>query len=169
VVLSIINYVLLTYHTLPSETKIGTLPYSVAIADIFFGVVFLADYLLAFYAAEDRLRYYFTWGSLFDLLTIIPALVWIVAPSTEESLWYLGIWRVLKSGRILRMYKILSFDHSEATRELAILGLMGGIFLFFSASAINAIEILAVNMGDDVKPSLTKWHDSLYFIIVTFR
>jgi hypothetical protein len=166
---SIINYVALTYHTLPTETSIGTLPYSVALADIFFGSVFLADYLLTFYAAEDRLRYYFTLGSFFDLLTIIPALVWLAAPSTEQSLWYLGIWRLLKSGRILKTYKILSFTQSEEKREMTILALMGFVFLFFSASAINAIEILAVNNGHDVKPSLTNWHDSLYFIVVTFR
>ena len=164
---AIVNYVLLTYHTLPDETQANS--NAVLAVDFTLGLFFLADYALTFYSAEDRLAFYFSLGSFVELVAILPTLAYPFAVDTGTSLWYLGVWRILKAGRIVRTYKILSFSQSEERRELTILGLLVFSFLFFSASMVNLLEVMSVLDNTKDNPRLTNWHDAFYFIIVTFR
>lgn len=164
---AIINYVLLTYHTLPEEERADS--QSVFLIDFLLGLVFLADYVLTFYAAEDRLAYYFSPASATELIAIVPTMVYPIAPNAETSLWYLGVWRILKALRVVKTYKVLSFSQSETKRELWILGLFVFTFLFFAASLVNMLEVLNTLEGTAVQPRLTNWHDAFYFIVVTFR
>ncbi|KAJ3201938.1 hypothetical protein HDU67_000972, partial [Dinochytrium kinnereticum] len=68
--------------------------------------------------------------------------------------------------RIYQAKKLLSFSETEEKRELTIVALSFCNFIFLSASVINALETLHVDKR--VNATLTTWHDSLYYIMVTF-
>ncbi|KAI9206395.1 uncharacterized protein BJ171DRAFT_611419 [Polychytrium aggregatum] len=166
---AICNYVLLTYAIDKTER------YSVKYFDVALASIFLSDYILSFYAAEDRLKFYFNLSSLIDLISIIPPFIYVFMLSQNVSdeeasadglyIWYLGLLRILRASRILRTYRLLSFSETEERRELTILALTFINFVFLSASAINAFE---TTITRPTPPSLTNWHDSLYYIMVTF-
>ncbi|TPX39479.1 hypothetical protein SeMB42_g06350 [Synchytrium endobioticum] len=158
-VISIINYIILTYRVVREEHR------NIKRLDLFLTFVFLSDYIISMYMAEDRLQFYVHPMSLIDLLSILPPIVYYIVKDVSSSVWFLGLIRIFRATRILRTYRLLSFSQSEESRELAILGLTFVNFLFLSASIINALESLELNHGP---PTLTTWHDSLYYIMVTF-
>ncbi|KAJ3024231.1 hypothetical protein HKX48_004504 [Thoreauomyces humboldtii] len=157
---AIINYVLLTYSIQRSERN------HIKYLDLFLATMFLADYAISFYTSEDRLRFYFNWASLVDLFSIVPPFVYVLISDTSQYVWFLGLLRILRASRILRTYRLLSFSETEEKRELTILGLSFMNFVFLSASIINALETINSAKADDA--SLSNWHDSLYYIMVTF-
>ncbi len=159
--IAIFNYVLLTYSIGNSDR------FTVKRVDVALASIFAIDYAISFYTAEDRLRFYFHFDSLIDLLSIIPPFIYVLVPDTSPFVWFLSVLRILRASRVLRTYRILSFSESEEKRELIILILTFLNFLFLSASLINALETLKGNQPQ--KPSLQNWHDSLYYIMVTFR
>ncbi|RKO91275.1 hypothetical protein BDK51DRAFT_27124 [Blyttiomyces helicus] len=138
-VLAIVNYVLLTYQVGRADRKL------IKYVDLFLATMFLIDYSLSMYTAEDRLRYYFDPSSLIDLVSIIPPFVYVIISETSQ---------------------LLSFSETEEKRELTILALSFTNFVFLSASIINALE--SINAGKKDDPTLLHWHDSLYYIMVTF-
>nr|KAJ3422998.1 hypothetical protein HK105_004957 [Polyrhizophydium stewartii] len=163
-ILAIINYVMLTYLVHYSERNERKL---IKNLDLFYAAIFLLDYALSFYTAEDRLRFYIHYLSLIDLLSIVSPFVFVLITSDTKFVWFVGLIRIFRATRILRTYRILAFSQSEETRELTAFVLNFANFIFFSASVINATESLVVTWN---KPaSLLNWHDSLYYIMVTFR
>lgn len=48
--------------------------------DLGLAVIFLIDYAISFYTAEDRLKFYFNTGSLVDMLSIIPPFIYYIIP-----------------------------------------------------------------------------------------
>ncbi|KAJ3091828.1 hypothetical protein HK102_013290 [Quaeritorhiza haematococci] len=159
-VVAILNYIILTYRDENHDKK------AMKWLDVGLATVFLFDYMISLYTAEDRLRFYFHPSSLIDLLSIIPPFVYVFIKKTDKFVWFLGLLRILRATRVLRTYRLISFQESEERRELTILALSFVNFLFLSASIINALETLEGNHRDP--PSLTTWHDSLYYIMVTF-
>ncbi|KAI9096539.1 hypothetical protein DFS34DRAFT_680664 [Phlyctochytrium arcticum] len=157
---AIVNYVLLTYSIQRSDRR------HIKYLDLFLATMFLFDYSLSLYTAEDRLRFYFNPGSLVDLLSIVPPFVYVLISETSQYVWFLGLLRILRASRILRTYRLLSFSETEEKRELTILALTFTNFVFLSASIINALE--SINATKTDHPSLSNWHDSLYYIMVTF-
>jgi voltage-gated potassium channel len=83
----------------------------------------------------------------------------------QKYVYFLGFLRISRAARVLRTYRLLSFSQSEETRELITFGLNFINFIFFSASLINATESLGF---DEKVPNFKNWHDSLYYIMVTF-
>ncbi|TPX38239.1 hypothetical protein SmJEL517_g00214 [Synchytrium microbalum] len=158
-VISIINYIILTYRVVREEHR------NIKRLDLFLAMVFLSDYTISLYMAEDRLKYYYHPMSLIDLLSILPPIVYYIVKDVSSSVWFLGLVRIFRATRILRTYRLVSFSQSEESRELVILGLTFVNFLFLSASIINALESLEIEHGP---ASLSSWHDSLYYIMVTF-
>ena len=159
--LSIINYVLLTYTIQRTDRK------AIKHLDLFLATMFLIDYSLSLYTAEDRLRAYFHPSALIDLVSIVPPFIYVLISETSQYVWFLGLLRILRASRILRTYRLLSFSETEEKRELTILALGFMNFVFLSASIINALE--SINKGNRDSPTLERWHDSLYYIMVTFR
>ncbi|KAI8814363.1 hypothetical protein BJ742DRAFT_897190, partial [Cladochytrium replicatum] len=157
---AIINYVLLTYSIQRKDRRL------IKALDIGLASVFLLDYVLGFYIAEDKLRFYFNFGSLIDLMSIVPPFVYVFVSDTSAYVWFLGLLRILRASRILRTYRLLSFSESEVKREIIIICLTFMNFVFLAASVINALETLELDYKQP--PSLLKWHDSLYYIFVTF-
>ncbi|KAJ3286896.1 hypothetical protein HK104_008842 [Borealophlyctis nickersoniae] len=158
--LAIINYVLLTYSIQRTDRK------HIKYLDLFLASMFLIDYALSLYTAEDRLRAYFNPSALIDLVSIVPPFIYVLISETSQYVWFLGLLRILRASRILRTYRLLSFSETEEKRELTILALGFTNFVFLSASIINALE--SINAGSKDNPTLMHWHDSLYYIMVTF-
>ncbi|KAJ1343147.1 hypothetical protein BSLG_002173 [Batrachochytrium salamandrivorans] len=161
--LAIMNYVMLTYLVHQEDRNERKL---IKNMDLFYAAIFLVDYSLSFYIAEDRLRFYINYLSLIDLLSIVSPFVFVLVSSDTKFVWFVGLIRIFRATRILRTYRILAFSQSEETRELTAFILNFANFVFFSASVINATETLVVNFNGP--PSLLNWHDSLYYIMVTF-
>jgi hypothetical protein len=160
--LAIINYVALTYLALKDDRDERTL---IKNLDLFYACFFLLDYFLSFYIAEDRLSYFAQPMSLVDLMSIVSPFVYLFVASPTKYVWFIGFVRIFRATRIMRTYRLLAFAQSEETRELAFFTLNFINFIFFSASVINATE--ALEFAPEA-PSLKKWHDSLYYILVTF-
>ncbi|KAJ2997541.1 hypothetical protein HDV02_005430 [Globomyces sp. JEL0801] len=161
-ILAIFNYVSLTYLASNDDRDERNL---IKNLDVVYAMLFLVDYCLSFYIAEDRLRFYFNGMSLIDLVSIVSPLVYLFVASPTKYIWFIGFIRIFRATRILRTYRLLSFTQSEQTRELTLFTLNFLNFIFFSASIINATESLDISPKP---PSLTRWHDSLYYIMVTF-
>ncbi|KAJ3334230.1 hypothetical protein HDU76_006602 [Blyttiomyces sp. JEL0837] len=159
-IIAIGNYVFLTYAIQREERS------QIEILDLCLALIFLMDYSISMYIAEDRLAFYFNWASMVDLVSIVPPIVYVLVSKTSQYVWFLGLLRILRASRILRTYRLLSFSETEERRELTIAALSFCNFIFLSASVINALETLNVNYKKD--PSLVYWHDSLYYIMVTF-
>ncbi|KAJ3066259.1 hypothetical protein HDU98_010450, partial [Podochytrium sp. JEL0797] len=157
---SIINYVFLTYAIQNEERTF------IKFLDVALAAVFLADYSISLYIADDRLAFYFNYSSMIDLISIVPPFIYLIVRDHSQFIWFLGLLRILRASRILRTYRLLSFQETEETRELTIVALTFCNFIFLSASIINALE--TINMNKQSSPSLTYWHDSLYYIMVTF-
>ncbi|KAK5670892.1 hypothetical protein QVD99_002664 [Batrachochytrium dendrobatidis] len=162
-VLAILNYVMLTYLVHQDDRTERKL---IKNLDLFYAAIFLIDYFLSFYTAEDRLRFFINYLSLIDLLSIVSPFVFVLISSDTKFVWFVGLIRIFRATRILRTYRILAFSQSEETRELTVFILNFANFIFFSASVINATETLVVKFN--TPPSLQNWHDSLYYIMVTF-
>ncbi|KND04243.1 uncharacterized protein SPPG_01674 [Spizellomyces punctatus DAOM BR117] len=158
--LAIVNYVLLTYSIHRTDRR------HIKYLDLFLASMFLIDYSISLYTSEDRLRFYFNPGSLVDLLSIVPPFVYVLISETSQYVWFLGLLRILRASRILRTYRLLSFSETEEKRELTILALSFMNFVFLSASIINALE--SIHNQQINTASLSNWHDSLYYIMVTF-
>ena len=160
--LAIINYVALTYLALRDDRDERTL---IKNLDLAYACFFLLDYVLSFYIAEDRLAFYAQPMSLVDLMSIVSPFVYLFVASPTKYVWFIGFVRIFRATRIMRTYRLLAFAQSEETRELAIFTLNFINFIFFSASVINATEALEFAPEP---PTLKRWHDSLYYILVTF-
>ncbi|KAJ3264048.1 hypothetical protein HDU77_009456 [Chytriomyces hyalinus] len=157
---SIVNYVFLTY-AIQSEERV-----LIKYLDVVLAAMFLVDYSISIYIAEDRLAFYFDPSSMIDLISIVPPFIYLVVREHSQFIWFLGLLRILRASRILRTYRLLSFSETEEKRELTIAGLTFCNFIFLSASIINALE--TINKDKQSSPSLVFWHDSLYYIMVTF-
>ena len=125
----------------------------------------MIDFILSLYTAEDALMVYFSWQSMIDLISIVTPFI-VLSNIPGQYVWFVGMIRIFKATRINRTYKLLSFSQSDETRELTLFALNLFNFIFLSASIINATESLVI-AGQP--PTLTRWHDSLYYIMVTFR
>jgi hypothetical protein len=161
--MAIINYVLLTYLARREDRNDRKI---VKNLDLAYASVFLVDFLLSLYTAEDALRLYFKISTMIDLVSIITPYV-VISNLPGQYVWFVGLIRIFKATRINRTYKILSFSQNEETRELTLFVLNFLNFIFFSASIINATETLVDAWRSP--PTLLNWHDSLYYIMVTFR
>jgi ABC-type multidrug transport system fused ATPase/permease subunit len=127
--LAIGNYVALTYLASRADRDERTL---IKNLDIFYATVFMADYFLSFYIAEDRLLFYLNPMSLIDLLSIVTPFVYLFVASPTKYVWFIGFVRIFRATRILRTYRLLSFTQSEQSRELTLFVLNFLNFVFFS-------------------------------------
>lgn len=127
--LSIINYVSLTYLASRDDRDERKL---IKNLDILYASIFLLDYCLSIYIAEDRLLFYFNSMSLIDLMSIVSPFVYLFVSSPTKYVWFIGFIRIFRATRILRTYRLLSFTQSEQDRELTIFVLNFLNFVFFS-------------------------------------
>jgi voltage-gated potassium channel len=117
--------------------------------------IFFIDFLITFIRAENKRRYFFTWG-WFDLLSSIPAVYF---------LRYFRFARILRIGRVLRgarAGKILAtfiLDHRAQG------GIVGALLISVLIIFIGSISILQVEQG--IGGSINTAEDALWWAATT--
>ena len=117
--------------------------------------IFFVDFLISFTRAENKRRYFFTWG-WFDLLSSIPAVLF---------LRYLRFARILRIGRVLRgarAGKILaSFVMEHRSQSVIVGALLISVLIIF----IGSILVLQVEQGTG--GSINTAEDALWWAVTT--
>lgn len=129
---------------------------TVAIIDLLFGVVFLADFVARFLISRARLRFVANPYTIADIASIVSFL----APLAGEGLGFLRIVRTL---RFLRTYHLLSrlrddvpFFRRYQDEFVAALNLL--VFVFVMTGLVYATQ-------HGRNPQITNYADSLYFTV----
>eukprot|EP01117_Protostelium_nocturnum_P011415 TRINITY_DN4142_c0_g1_i1.p1 TRINITY_DN4142_c0_g1~~TRINITY_DN4142_c0_g1_i1.p1 ORF type:complete len:319 (+),score=67.84 TRINITY_DN4142_c0_g1_i1:122-1078(+) len=118
-------------------------------------LLFSIDYILFFYCSKDRLKYVFSPFAILDLITVVPTFVGQFSPSISANSIALRSLRLLRVLRIVRVSRAIKFLRSRVEQEIFTLCSILVSLLLICASVITAIEGF-------------KFHDSLYFTVVTF-
>ena len=103
--------------------------------------IFCAEFLLRLWSAESRLGYIFSFWGLIDLLSILPALLFLFPNS--EVLRTLRLMRIFRLLKLLRMRRaILRLEHalSSNREEMILFGVLAAITLFLAAVGIYHFE-----------------------------
>lgn len=103
--------------------------------------VFTLEYALRLWSAPDRRRYALgVWG-LIDLMSVLPALLFLVPDSQVlRTLRLLRVFRLLKLLRLRRALLRLERALRESREELILFGFLAAIILFLSAVGIYHFE-----------------------------
>jgi len=138
--------------------------------EIIVTTIFLFDYLLYFYIAEDALKYFFSVFALIDLGAIIPVFISLIPGLNLQATLFTAFFRSL---RILRAYKLVEFASSAVQRQVFVLVLSIVALMFCSTAIIQNLEArkFIVQEGDDgsgTKKEYFYFHDALYLIVITF-
>ena len=136
IVLSIINFSILTLPNLSIKSLeiINGL-------EVFCVVVFTIEYLLRLYASEFRVKFFFSFFGLIDLIAILP--FYLTLGMDLKSL------RAIRLFRILRLFKFLRYGNTmdkikksfnSIKRELFLFSLATLLLLYFSSIGIYYFE-----------------------------
>ncbi|TMW68163.1 hypothetical protein Poli38472_007835 [Pythium oligandrum] len=127
-------------------------------------LVFTVNFLLHWFAADNRLTFLFTPMAMIDLSTIIPTFVtWFLRSLNVSILPVVRIIRVFRLLAVLRLYRIVrsyrGFDY-----ELCVL-----IFMIFTVIFVAAgiFQILDEDYYRDNDLPAFEFHDAVYFVSVT--
>jgi voltage-gated potassium channel len=109
--------------------------------EIFVLAVFSLEYVIRLYCAEGRWRYALSFWGLVDILSIVPAIIFL----TPE-------WQAVRAFRLLRLLRLLKLFRSsraldrlvtafrEVRGELMIFGVLAALMLYVSAVGIYIFE-----------------------------
>jgi voltage-gated potassium channel len=124
-------------------------------ADTAVCVMFLADFCVSFYRAENRLRYFFTWGWL-DLLSSIPTF--------DAARWGRAarIARIVRVLRGIRATRILTSLVLEKRRQS---GILAAALLALLLLTIASISILHVET--DPRSNIKTAEDAIWWAMTT--
>jgi voltage-gated potassium channel len=136
IILSLVTFSISTLPELsPVTIKILSIIETVTV------IVFSLEYVLRIYAAEQKLRFIFSFYGLVDLVAILPYYL-----TTGLDLRAVRVFRLLRLMRILKLYKynaaLNRFHHAlrMVREELIIFGFISTILLFLSAIGIYYFE-----------------------------
>lgn len=96
--------------TLEYEAALPQVPLWVTVLDWMISSVFILDYLVRLFAAEDRLEFVLRWHSIVDVMSILPVITLVVS---SVQFGFLRILRALRTVRILRSYRAIADVKSE--------------------------------------------------------
>ena len=99
--------------------------------------IFFVDFLFTFVRAENKRRYFFTWG-WFDLLSSIPAVYF---------LRYFRFARILRIGRVLRGVRAGKIITSFVMGNRAQSGIIGALVMTVLLIFIGSISVLQLEQG----------------------
>jgi hypothetical protein len=153
---------------LVSEFYVTTDPAFFLPIELIFSAFFLIDYLLHLFAALDRLRFFFHWRNLADLVSLMPVVVSLIAGNDDNSTvsHVLRTLRVVRALRIMRALRLLFVRRAGAgttgtvKRQIAFIAISLLTLLFVLACFVFVVE---QNFSDT--PSLDTYHDALYWVV----
>ncbi len=116
---------------------------------------FFVDFLISFARAENKRRYFFTWG-WFDLLSSIPAVIF---------LRYFRFARILRIGRVLRGVRAGKIIASFVMGNRAQSGIIGALLITVLLIFIGSISVLQVEQG--LGGSINTAEDALWWAVTT--
>ena len=122
-----------------------------------FGIcaIFFVDFLISFSRAENKRRYFFTWG-WFDLLSSIPAVLF---------LRYFRFARILRIGRVLRGVRAGKIIASFVMDHRAQSGIVGALLISVLVIFIGSILLLQVEQ--DLGGNINTVEDALWWAVTT--
>lgn len=136
VLISLVEYSISTLRGLPT-TAMAVLE---AIELVVVGV-FTVEYLLRLYAADDRLRFVFSFYGIVDLVAILPFYAGLGSDlRTLRTLRLLRVFRVLKFARYTRAVEHLKQALLSVKEEIAVYLVATGIVIFLASVAIHYFE-----------------------------
>ena len=167
-VLACALYVVDTYHTY-TVTWVKN-------AEIGLSACFALDWVIYYIAAESRTRYFLSWTSVLDFLTVMPVFVSNVEGNESEggattSLIFLRFLRLVRIFRVLRLAR--GGRSSEAVRgskadyEVFILCFTISAIIFIATSFYQISESSTsegLNLSENEHFSI-QWHEALYTVI----
>lgn len=157
IIVSIVNFTILTLPNLSTKTQeiINGL-------EVFCVAVFTIEYLLRIYAAKSRVRFFFSFFGLVDLIAILP--FYLALGMDLKSL------RAIRLFRILRLFKFLRYSNTLAKmkksfniikRELFLFTLATLLLLYFSSIGIYYFE-------NEAQPEVfTSLFDAMWWSVAT--
>ena len=157
IIVSIVNFTILTLPNLSTKTQeiINGL-------EVFCVAVFTIEYLLRIYAAKSKVRFFFSFFGLVDLIAILP--FYLALGMDLKSL------RAIRLFRILRLFKFLRYGNTLAKmkksfniikRELFLFTLATLLLLYFSSIGIYYFE-------NEAQPEVfTSLFDAMWWSVAT--
>lgn len=157
IIVSIVNFTILTLPNLSIKTQeiINGL-------EVFCVTVFTIEYLLRIYAAKSRVRFFFSFFGLVDLIAILP--FYLAFGMDLKSL------RAIRLFRILRLFKFLRYGNTLEKmkksfniikRELFIFTLATLMLIYFSSIGIYYFE-------NEAQPKVfTSLFDAMWWSVAT--
>lgn len=147
--------------------------------ELAFTLFFTFEYLLRWYASEDRLTYPFGFMAIVDLLAIAPTLM---LAGTEfmafRALRGIRLLRLLRLVRVLRFFRYGVLVHRAAVRlrirfsalvhvyHLRALGKIAFIVVAIWVIGANLLHVTELHFGDASSPYLSYWRSYWNVIIV---
>lgn len=148
-------------ETYPLSTGVQSLLWTLEAA---IGLVFLGEYVLRLYGAEDRLAEATDPYTIVDLLAILPTVVVLVAPVPAAAL-QIGFLRVLRVIRVLRFYRFTQdaefFFGTVSDNTLRALKLFLTVLVLFFVSAG-----LFYTAEYEVNETVGTFGDAFYYTVV---
>jgi voltage-gated potassium channel len=157
IIVSIVNFTILTLPNLSTKTQeiINDL-------EVFCVAVFTIEYLVRIYAAKSRVRFFFSFFGLVDLIAILP--FYLALGMDLKTL------RAIRLFRILRLFKFLRYGNTLAKmkksfniikRELFLFTLATLLLLYFSSIGIYYFE-------NEAQPEVfTSLFDAMWWSVAT--
>ncbi len=136
IIISIVNFSILTLPNLSTRTQEVINGF-----EIFCVSIFTIEYLLRLYAAKSRIKFFFSFFGLIDLIAILP--FYLTLGMDLKSL------RAIRLFRILRLFKFLRYGNTmekikksfnSIKRELFLFTLATMMLLYFSSIGIYYFE-----------------------------
>jgi voltage-gated potassium channel len=133
--------------------------------EVAIAAVFLVEYALRLYGAEDRMAEFLNEYTLVDLIAILPTLLVLVFPASVLTL-NVGFLRVFRIIRVLRFYRFTRdaefFFGTVSDNTLRAMKLMLTILVLLSASAG-----LFYSAEHAANPNVSTFGDAFYYTVVT--
>jgi hypothetical protein len=135
------------YDELNPACKDCVLPVFISLAEIIFMMVILADYLLFFLIADNRIWYIFSFQSFITLLTVVPTFMvrfGVVADKAIIATYYLNAWKVFRLFSIFRMIKVFTRRNLPTARVHFKLVYILLLMIFVFTAAMLTLENQAI-------------------------
>lgn len=147
------------------EFYIGVFGASVGL-EIFWTVFFVVDYALRLLSSIDRLRFFFGFWNLADLLSIMPVILVFFPEQTHTAAG--GLLRLLRVSRALRILRAFRF---VSARQTGVVSVQQEIIIIFFTLAnlifICSCLILEFERQFSPVPAVESFHVAVYWMIVT--